>query len=300
MTNLDAKDSIISNEIIKTKIHTIRDLQVMLDSDLAELYGVQTKRLNEQVKRNIERFPENFRFQLTELEKNELVAKCDHLENLKFSASQPYAFTEQGVAMLSAILKSNIAIKVSVNIINTFVNMRRILSSNNQLFQRLEQIEKRQISYELKSDEKFEKIFNAIEEKSIKPKQGIFYDGQVYDAYIFISDLIKSANKSLVLIDNYIDDTILTLLSKRNPKVDATIYIKNISKQLELDLKKHNTQYDEIKIKKFENAHDRFLIIDEKEIYHIGASLKDLGKKWFAFSKLDIEALDMLSKIKGN
>ena len=204
------------------------------------------------------------------------------------------------LSMLSAVLKSKTAIETSIKIIESFVNMRRILSSNNQLFQRLEQIEKRQISYELKSDEKFDKIFDAIEEKSIKPKQGIFYDGQVYDAYIFISDLIKSANKSLVLIDNYVDDTVLTLLSKRNPKVDATIYIKNISKQLELDLKKHNTQYDEIKIKKFENAHDRFLIIDEKEIYHIGASLKDLGKKWFAFSKLDIEALDMLSKIKGN
>lgn len=306
------KLNLLNNDNIETKIYEIRNLQVMLDSDLAELYEVELKRMNEQVKRNIERFPQNFRFQITEDEYQDLRSQIATSSSNNFLRSQiatlenrrgkhskylPYVFTEQGVSMLSAVLKSKTAINTSIKIIESFVNMRKILSSNNQLFQRLEQIEKRQIKYEVKSDEKFDKIFKAIEEKSIKPKQGIFYDGQVYDAYIFISDLIKTANKNIVLIDNYIDDTVLTLLSKRNTKTNVIIYTKNISKQLELDLKKHNTQYDQIKIKEFKNAHDRFLIIDETEIYHIGASLKDLGKKWFAFSKLDIKALDILSKI---
>lgn len=289
----------ISDENIKTKIYTIRGLQVMLDSDLAEIYEVPTKRLNEQVKRNIERFPNSFRFQLNQTEKNELVAKCDHLKNIKFSYTLPYVFTEQGVSMLSAVLKSQTAIKTSIRIIESFVNMRKFISTNSDLFARLEQIEKRQITYEIKSDEKFEKIFDAIEEKSIKPKQGIFYDGQVYDSYIFISDLIKSAKNSIILIDNYIDDSILTLLSKRDIKTSAMIYTNNISKQLQLDIKKHNTQYSEIKIKKFTLSHDRFLILDENEVYHIGASLKDLGKKWFAFSKFDINSFEILLKIKG-
>ncbi len=298
MNNSNIENQIITIDNIKTKIYTIRDLQVMLDSDLALIYGVTTKRLNEQVKRNIERFPESFRFQLNKLEKNELVAKCDHLENLKFSTSLPYVFTEQGVSMLSAVLKSETAIKTSIKIIESFVNMRKFLSSNNELFQKIETLEKRQISYEIKSDEKFEEIFKAIEEKSIKPKQGIFFEGQVYDAYIFISDLIKNAKKSIILMDNYIDDSVLTLLSKRDSKITAIIYTNNINKQLQLDIKKYNLQYQKIEIKKFTLSHDRFLIIDENEIYHIGASLKDLGKKWFAFSKLDINSFELLSKIK--
>ena len=289
----------VDNEIEK-KIFTIRGSQVMIDRDLAELYGVVTKRLNEQVKRNSERFPIEFRFQLTEKEKIELVAKCDRFQTIKHSSSLPYVFTEQGVSMLSAILKSDVAVKVSIDIINTFVKMRKFLSLNGELFQRLEIIEKRQVSNEIKTDERFEKIFDALEDKTLKPKQGIFFDGQIFDAYVFVAELIKSAKTSLVLIDNYVDESVLTMLSKRVNNCKVTIYTKTISKQLQLDLKKHNEQYPPIEIKILKEAHDRFLIIDDVTVYHIGASLKDLGKKWFAFSKFDKEALWLLEKLKND
>jgi hypothetical protein len=310
------------DETIKSKIYTIRGLQVMLDSDLAELYDVESKRLNEQVKRNSDRFPQNFMFQLTEEEhqclRSQIVTSSsssslrfqngtiDDEESLRSQIATlengrgkhrkylPYVFTEQGVAMLSAVLRSQTAVQMSIHIINAFVEMRRFISNNALIFQRLDSLEQKQS----KTDVKVEAILNAIEDKSIKPKQGIFYDGQVYDAYAFVSDLIKSANDSIVLIDNYIDDTVFTLLSKRDSKVKATIYTKNITKQLELDLQKYNAQYSNIELRRFDASHDRFLIIDGKEVYHIGASLKDLGKKWFAFSKFDIEALNIMGKLK--
>jgi len=289
----------LADEDINNKIFTIRGLQVMIDRDLAELYGVEPKRLGEQVKRNIERFPKEFRYQLTEKEKNELVANCDRLELLKHSSSLPFAFTEQGVSMLSAVLRSETAVKTSILIINSFVKMRSFLSQNADIFKRLELVEKRQISYEIKTDGKFEKLFDALEENSIKPKQGIFFDGEVYDAYLFVSDLIKSAKESIVLVDNYLDESVLTMLSKRDPKVSAIIYTKTISKQLELDVKKYNAQYPNITLKKFDAAHDRFLILDGKKIYHIGASLKDLGKKWFAFSKMEMDSFEILQRLDG-
>jgi len=206
----------------------------------------------------------------------------------------PYAFTEQGVSMLSAVLKSDIAIDVSVKIIRSFVNMRKFISNNALIFQRLETLEQKQFS----NDEKFNKLFEAIEEKSIKPTQGIFYDGEVYDAYLFVSNLIKSAKESIVLVDNYLDESVLTMLSKRQTNVTTTIYTKNITAQLELDIKKHNAQYPKITLKKFDASHDRFFILDGKELYHIGASLKDLGKKWFAFSKFDMESFDILQRLE--
>lgn len=209
---------VINEETIKNKIYSIRGLQVMLDRDLAELYGVETKRLNEQVKRNIGRFPESFKFQLSESEKNELVAKCDRFISLKHSTVNPYVFTEQGVAMLSAILKSQIAIQTSIYIINAFVQMRKFMSNNALVFQRLDSLEQKQF----KTDEKVDAILDAIESKELKPKQGIFYDGQVYDAYVFVSELIKSAKTSIILIDNYCDDSVLTLLSKRDADVRAS------------------------------------------------------------------------------
>jgi hypothetical protein len=306
------------DETIKTKIYTIRGLQVMLDRDLAELYDVEAKRLNEQVKRNSDRFPLNFMFQLTEEEHQNLMFQngtsslrsqnvtLDTQDSLRSQNATlengrgkhrkylPYVFTEQGVAMLSAVLRSHSAVQMSIHIINAFVEMRKFISNNALIFQRLDSLEQKQF----KTDDKVEAILNAIEDKSIKPKQGIFYDGQVYDAYVFISDLIKSADESIVLIDNYIDDTVLTLLSKREAKVKATIYTKNITKQLELDFQKHNAQYPTIELKKFDSSHDRFLIIDAKKVYHVGASLKDLGKKWFAFSKFDVGALDILGRLK--
>lgn len=197
--------------------------------------------------------------------------------------------------MLSAVLRSQSAVQMSIHIINAFVEMRRFISNNALIFQRLDSLEQKQF----KIDDKVEAILSAIEDKSIKPKQGIFYDGQVYDAYLFVSDLIKSAKENIILIDNYVDESVLTLLSKRDTNVKATIYTKNITKQLALDLQKHNAQYPNIEIKKFDSSHDRFLLIDKKEVYHIGASLKDLGKKWFAFSKLDMGVLDIVEKIKN-
>lgn len=283
------------DDSIKTKIYTIRGLQVMLDRDLAELYGVETRVLNQAVKRNMERFPEEFMFQLTKEETDYWMSQIVISNKERMGIRKmPFVFTEQGVSMLSAVLKSEIAVAISIKIIKSFVEMRKFISNNALIFQRLDSLEQKQS----KTDEKVEAIFNAIEDKSIKPKQGIFYDGQVYDAYIFVSDLIKSANESIVLIDNYIDDTVLTLLSKREPKVKATIYTKNITKQLELDLQKYNTQYPKIEIKRFDSSHDRFLLIDNIEVYHIGASLKDLGKKWFAFSKLDMGVLNILEKLE--
>ncbi len=278
---------------IESRIYTLRGTQVMVDVDLATLYGVQTKRLNEQVKRNVDRFPENFRFQLTRIEANELVANCDRLTGLKHSSALPYAFTEQGVAMLSAVLKSEIAVQTSIQIINAFVGMRRFMSTNAQIFQRLDTLEIKQLA----TDKKVEQVLNAIEDKSIKPKQGIFFDGQIFDAYVFVSKLIRSAKNRIILIDNYVDESVLILLSKRKKQVSAQILTKTISKQLALDLDKFNQQYPAIDMQIFQLAHDRFLIIDDK-IYHIGASLKDLGKKWFAFSKMEMSAVTMLARVK--
>jgi phage regulator Rha-like protein len=292
---------------IQKRIFTIREVQVMIDVDLAEIYGVETRILNQAVKRNQNRFPLEFRFQLNEeetkfLKSQSQISKENPLtsqnvtlkdERGKHRKYLPYAFTEQGVAMLSAVLRSNTAVKVSIQIIKAFVDMKKFISSNAGLFQRLDIIDKKLIE----SDTKFDIIFNAIENKSIKADHRIFFDGQIFDAYTFVSDLIRSAEKSIVLIDNYIDDSVLILFSKRKSQVSLNIYTKTISKELALDLKKHNEQYQPVKINVFKSSHDRFLIIDEKQVYHFGASLKDLGKKWFAFSKFDIEAFDILNRL---
>lgn len=284
---------IINENDIKNKIHTIRNLQVMLDKDLAELYGVETKVFNQAVKRNIKRFPQNYRFQLTENEKNQLVTNCDWLNSLKHSSSLPYVFTEQGVSMLSAILKSDKAIDISIKIIDSFVSMRKLISQNIPIFERFERIEQRLNIH----DENFDKLFEALEDKTLKPKQGIFYNGEIFDAYVFINNLLKIATNEIILIDNYIDETVFTLFSKY-PNIKIKIYTSNITKQLKLDFEKYQTQYQNIELFEFRNSHDRFLILDKKEIYHLGASLKDLGKKWFAFSKFEIENLKILDYLK--
>lgn len=301
---------IIDNKTIQDKIYTIRGEQVMLDEDLAILYGVETKQLNKAVNRNIARFPEKFRFQLTQEEYDNLrfqngTSNLDDSLRSQFVTSSsekqhggrrylPYVFTEQGVSMLSAVLRSQTAIEVSIKIIDTFVEMRKFISSNADMFLRFERVEQRLSLH----DEKFNQIFQAIENKEIKPKQHIFYDGQIFDAYLFISDIIKSAKSSIKLIDNYIDESTLVLFTKRDANVSMKIYTKTISNQLKLDLQKHNAQYPKIEIEKFELSHDRFLIIDEKDIYHFGASLKDLGKKWFAVTKMDINSFELLEKLK--
>lgn len=284
----------VSSEVsAENKIFTIRGMQVIVDRDLAELYGIETKRLNQQANRNVKRFPPSFRFKLSVEEKDELVANCNRFETMKHSSSLPYVFTEQGVAMLSAVLHTPKAVDISVKIMDAFVAMRRFLASNAQVFQRLDRIEYKL----LESDHKFEDIYSKLEEKSLDPKQGIFYDGQIYDSYTFVNSLIKSATEHLVLIDNYVDETVLTMLDKREPSVDATIYTLKISSQLLLDIAKHDAQYPAIPVKVFTKAHDRFLIIDDK-VYHIGASLKDLGKKWFAFSLMEnLTPSDLISRL---
>lgn len=285
-----SKDLTITKQQIENRIFTIRGNQVMIDRDLAEMYNVETKVLNQAVKRNIERFPELFRFQLTDSEKNELVTNCDRFENLKHSSNNPYAFTEQGVAMLSAVLRSDTAIKVSIQIINAFVEMRKLIANHNGLLQRMEGAERKL----LETDHKFEQLFRALENKDAIPSQGVFFDGQIFDAYELASRIIRSAKKSIVLIDNYIDENTLTHLAKKGKDVNVVILTKTINKQLQLDLKKANNQYGNFAAKTFTQSHDRFLIIDEKEVYHLGASLKDLGKKWFAFSKLEAKSVESI------
>ncbi|MBQ6578223.1 MAG: ORF6N domain-containing protein, partial [Bacteroidales bacterium] len=247
-------------EPVENRILNIRGIQVIVDRDLAELYGVETKSLNQAVKRNIDRFPESFRFQMSKEEVDKVVTNCDRLSMLKFSPNKPYAFTEQGVAMLASVLHSPSAVQISIKIIEAFVAMRHFLLSNAQVFQRLDRMELKQ----LETDHKIEQIFDKLEEQSVIPKQNIFFDGQVFDAYRFVSGLIKSAKTEIVLIDNYIDESVLTMLDKRDSSVKATIYTKQITSQFQLDINKHNAQYAPISVQPFNKAHDRFLIIDDK------------------------------------
>ncbi|MEE8554001.1 MAG: hypothetical protein V3S72_11935 [Desulfobacterales bacterium] len=200
--------------------------------------------------------------------------------------------------MLSAVLRSETAVKISIQILKAFVAMRKFITTNAQIFHRLDAVEQKQLEQKVETDEKFDRIFNAIESKEITPKQGIFFDGQIFDAYKFVSDLIRRAKKSIIIIDNYIDDSVLLLLTKRKKSVTVKIFTKTISKQLSLDVKKYNSQYPPVEIKKFKYAHDRLIIIDDKEVFHFGASLKDLGKKWFAFSKLEKDAFRLMERLE--
>lgn len=282
---------------IENKIYTVRDIHVMLDSDLADLYQVSTGRLNEQVKRNKVRFPPDFMFQLTDAEWNKLVLQNTTPETNRLRSQNatledmrgkhrkylPFVFTEQGVAGLSGVLKSEIAAAVHVTIMRAFVTMRRFLSQNASVFHRLDNLERNQ----LQTDEKIEQVFKALEAGQPKPDKGIFFDGQIFDAYALVANLIRKAKTDIILIDNYVDESVLTLLSKRKNGVTANIYTRSIGKTFQLDLDKHNAQYPPVHVKTFAQSHDRFLLIDKKELYHFGASLKDLGKKWFAFSQMD-------------
>ncbi len=305
------KPKLYDSESIQRKVFRIRDNQVMLDSDLALFYGVETKALNQAVRRNSDRFPEEFMFQLTDSEWISLRPKVNtsndeplRSQNVTFKNGRgkhrkylPYVFTEQGVAMLSAVLKSETAVKMSIQIISAFVAMRKFLAANAVVFQRLDNLEYKQIE----TDKKFEKVFDALQRKDLEPRQGVFFEGQIFDAHKFVSSLIRKAEKSILLLDNYIDESVLDLLTKKKPIVEVIILTKTISKTLKLDEKKFNEQYGSLTIKQFNKAHDRFIIIDDKDVYHFGASLKDLGKKWFAFSKMDKSAfvlLEYLEKLK--
>ncbi|HPS29421.1 MAG TPA: ORF6N domain-containing protein [bacterium] len=300
------ENELIKIDDIQSRIYTIRGMQVMLDKDLADFFGIETKVLNQSVKRNEERFPERFRFRLTENEYRSLRSQFVTLESNKPESITkllgvrgqhrkyvPYVFTEQGVAMLSAVLKSKTAVDISIQIMDAFVAMRHLLMTNAQIFQRIGTLEIKQIE----TDSKIEKILTAIEQKQIQPKQGIFFDGQIFDAHKFVSDIIRSAERSIILIDNFVDESTLTLFSKKGKGVDLKIITKTVSKEMELDARKFNEQFGGLKVVQYAKSHDRFLIIDDFTVYHLGASLKDLGKKWFAFSKMEIEADFLLSKI---
>lgn len=284
---------------IQRMIREIRGRQVMIDRDLAQLYGVETKRLNEQVKRNIERFPDDFMFQLGRGDV-EILKSQNATSSWGGDRRLPYAFTEQGIAMLSSVLKSQTAVDVNIRIMRAFVSMRRFIASNARLFQRLETIEYHQLEmkqHQEAADRRIEEVFKRLDADT-PPIQGIFYDGQVFDAYRFVADLMRKARHSIVLIDNYVDDTVLALLDKRERGVTATIYTQHISDRLRLDVDRHNAQYPPVEIKQFNRAHDRFLLVDD-EVYHIGASIKDLGKKWFGFTLMhDIAAAELIRKIE--
>lgn len=299
---------------IESKILTLRGVHVLLDSHLAEMYQVETKTLNRAVHRNIHRFPASFCFQLSASEWTDLRTQLDpsnSSEVLRFQSGTlkspgrgrhrkylPYAFTEQGVAMLSAVLHSDTAVDVSIRIMNAFVIMRKLLLQNASLFQRVENIESKQIQHIAESNQKFEKIFTALQTHGDDPPaQGIFFNGQIFDAYTFVASLIRKAKSSVILVDNYVDDSVLLLLSKRNASTSATIFTRKISRQLALDLEKHNSQYPSIAIHALADFHDRFLIIDKQDLYHLGASMKDLGKQCFAFSKLDALTTEILSRL---
>lgn len=270
--------------------------QVMLDRDLAMLYDVETKALNQAVKRNIERFPSNFRFQLSEEETIKLVTDCDRFETLKHSSSLPFVFTEQGVAMLSAVLRGQTAVQVSIQIMEAFVAMRRFLASHASLFQRVETLEHNQLllfNLQSENDCRLGEVFQRLDNPQLAPKEGIFYDGQIFDAYSFASDLIRSAQKRIILVDNYIDDSVLLMLAKRKEGVTAEIVTRggcrNATALQTLDLERYNRQYPPVTISECNRYHDRFLIINNM-VYHLGASLKDLGKKLFAFSRMEMGA----------
>ncbi len=288
---------------IENLIHIIRGQQVMLDSDLARLYGVETKYLKRAVKANIKRFPPDFMFELNQPEFDGLRCSfCTSNEKPQRGGTRymPFVFTEQGVAMLSGVLKSNTAIEVNIRIMRAFIAMRSFLFNNAHIFQRIETIEHHQLLMQKnlsEHDSKITEVLNRLEEKETHPIEGFFFDGQIFDAYTLISELVRQAKERIILIDNFVDDRVLKTLDKRNEGVTALIYTNPKKSQINLDLKKHNSQYPEISLRHCSNVHDRFLIIDDT-VYFIGGSIKDLGKKIVAFSQMHQSPDDILSKIK--
>ena len=289
----------LSNEEIKNLIYTIRGKQVMLDSDVAKLYNYETKKLNQAVKRNIGRFPERFCFQLTEEELKIMwsqIVTTSKLEDNKYRSKKylPYVFTEQGIAMLSGILKSEVAVQVSIKIMDAFVEMRKFITINKNLFEKVISIENKMDKKFIEHDKKFDIIFNQLQhEESIK--QRIFFQGQIYDAYSLIVDIIKKANKKILIIDNYVDDNILKMLIKKKNNVEVVILTSSKSNIQNIDIQKFNKEYPILKVAKTNKFHDRFIIIDNKEMYHLGSSIKDLGKKCFGINK--IEDKEIIEKI---
>ena len=297
--NRHVQDVVVSDEgDIQALIKTIRGVQVILDRDVARLYGVATGALNRQVKRNEERFPEDFMFRLSAEEWNNL--KCQiGISSWGGDRQLPYAFTENGIAMLSSVLRSPTAIEVNIRIMRAFSAMRRFLLANAQMFQRIETVEKRQIATDAKVDSILERL-DATE----TPLQGVFYDGQLWDARALVLKLVAGAKRSLILIDNWATPETLDLFAKKRKGVKVTIITsehydkKHVPhrKISDADIATFNAQYPRLAVRYNENFHDRFLIIDDKELYLIGASLKDLGYKCFGFTKMDAGAIRGIKK----
>ena len=274
---------------VKSLILTIRGVQVMLDRDLAMLYGVTTKRLNEQVKRNLARFPDTFRFVLSSGEMDELVANCDRFKMMKHSSVPMCAFTEHGIIMLASVLKSDVAVEASIRITKTFVAMRKALASVAPILNRLETVERRQIVDQARNEERFDTIFRAMDGGDFPP-QKVFFEGKHYDAYSFAKKLVRKAANKIVLVDGYSDEVTLDILSQKKGGVAVLVATsqKMIDKHLtSVAVEKFNKQNPTLTVKAVVTFHDRFLILDDKELYHFGASLKDLGRQYCAVSKMD-------------
>lgn len=279
---MEENNLLIQNEDIKSLIYTIRGKQVMLDSDVARLYHYETRRINETVKRNGERFPIEFCFQLTSNEYESLKSQIATSNIRGGKQKLPYVFTEKGILMLSGLLKNEIAIEVSIRIVEAFVEMRNFISLNGQMFARLTNVEYKLLEHDKKFDEVFEQF-----QLGENIKQRIFFDGQIYDAYSIVIDIIKRANRKILIIDNYIDDSILKMLAKKKNDTEVVILTSDRSNIDNLDIKKFNKEYPILKVAKTNRFHDRFIVIDNKEMYHLGASIKDLGKKCFGINKIE-------------
>lgn len=309
LINTNDKAQITSVEVtqvdIKNLIYVIRNQQVMIDSDLAVLYQVETGRLNEAVKRNISRFPERFRFQLTKEEyvnlKSQFAISSLNRNGNTYGGRRtlPYAFTEQGIAMLSTVLRSEVAIQTSIRIMDTFVEMRRFIANNALLFERISNVELKQLEYQKQTDEKLEQIFEYISEHE-EASQKVFFDGQIYDAFSLIVSLIQKAEKEITLIDGYVDVGTLNLLSKKNENVSVIIYTQKRTRLTKTDAENFNAQYPILEVKYTKAFHDRFLILDRKTAYHVGASLKDAGKKCFGINLIQDEGIikDILQRLE--
>ncbi|MDY6325036.1 MAG: ORF6N domain-containing protein [Catonella sp.] len=292
----------VDTKDVKSLIHVIRGKQIMLDSDLAMLYQVETGALNRSVKRNINRFPEDFCFQLTEEE----FLRCQNgiskekTEGRGGRRYMPYAFTEQGISMLSAVLKSDVAVNVSIGIMRAFVEMRHFISNNALLFEKVSDIELKQLEYQKSTDERFDKVFRYIEDHA-ESEQKIFFDGQIYDAFSLITSIIKKAQKEIILIDGYVDVDTLNILAKKNAGVDVKIYTFASAQLTNRDAANFNAQYPTLTVFKTQVFHDRFIILDGKTAYHIGSSIKDAGKKCFGISLIDDPGIvaDLLNRLKS-
>lgn len=284
----------INQRRVQQLIYLVRNRQVMVDDDLAVLYQVDTSALNRAVKRNIERFPEDFMFQLTKAEyealryQNGISKNGDTTDGRGGRRYMPYVFTEQGIAMLSSVLRSDTAAKISIDIMRAFVEMRKFIVSNELLFERISEIELKQLEYQRRTDDRLEQVFEHISDQD-QPTQKVFFDGQIYDAFSLIVDLIAKAQNEIILIDNYVDVDSLNILSKKKMGVSVTIYTSKLAKLTTTDVGLFNRQYPQLTVEHTEAFHDRFMILDQKSGFHIGASIKDAGKKSFAISILHDE-----------